>query len=506
MILHYLSRFRGQDLKARCARGSLALTSGTIVSKTLALISKMVLTRLLLKNEIGLMVMLLSLLSFFETIMEVGVRKSVIQSKHGDTPEYLNTAWWFQGMRSLLLYGVAFLISPWLSHFYFSDKLEVLEIYSIDELCTLMRVTFLYTLLNGFTSPRLQVLTRQFRFAKKVILTSGSAAAGIIITIVLAFTMQNVWAIVIGNLAGAGLLLVFSYIACPFLPRFSLHKESLASILKFARGMAGLPILTYFAFNTDVLVLGKVLDTAFVGMYGMALVIANVPRDLFTRIISPVLLPAFAEKQERKQSLRRGVLTLAKFSSLITFPGVIVAAGCGKTILSVIYTPQYGQVAVVFGVLCSYIAVIIQTIPLTQIFYGIGRPGQERLFVMFRTLLIVLLIYPAVKGFGLLGAAGTLLAAGLAGLMLQIWLLKREIGLRISRYIAAWLPGLGAAGIQFLILIAAFFIWPEKVYIRLGIMIITYAVIITGALFYHVRIRNVYQTVKPTWKKPSEGH
>jgi O-antigen/teichoic acid export membrane protein len=486
-IRKYLAKFKGQDLKARCARGSLALSIGTIIAKALALASKIILTHILAKNEIGLMVMIFSLLSFFETIIEIGVRKSVIQSKDGDTPEYLNMAWWFQGVRSAVMYLVAFLLSPILSRFYFSGNTEILTIYSPDELTMLLRAAFLYIMLNGFTSPKMQILTREFRFFKRVLLSQGTAAVGIIITIILAFTIRNVWALVIGNIAGMALLLLFSYIACPFKPKFSLHKESLASIYHYARGMAGLPILTYLAFNADILVLGKVSGTETVGMYGMALVLANVPRDLFNKIISPVLLPAFAERQQNKEALCRGILSLTRIIALVTLPGAALAAWCGKTILTIIYPEQYAEVAVVFGLLCFHIAIVIQTNPLAQVFFGIGKPGQQRLFVVVRAILIAALMYPAVNLFDLMGAAGTLLFANTAGLILQVWLLNRDIKLRAEHYMAAWMPGMAATVVLSLIIWATMAVWPDKEYVHLAAGTVACGAIITGFLLYQVR-------------------
>jgi len=487
IISHYLKKFQGNDLKARCARGSLALSMGTIIAKALALVSKIILTRLLVNNEIGLMVMILSLISFMEAFVEVGVKKSIVQSKDGDTPDYLNMAWWFQGTRCVLLYCVAFLISPWLSRFYFSNKPAILELYTVDELCILLRVAFLYILFNGFTSPRMQILSREFKFFKKVMLGQGTAAVGIIITIILAFRMRNIWAIVIGNLSGMALLSIFSYVVCPVKPRFKLHKESLSSIFRFARGMAGLPILTSLAFNADVLVLGKVMDTAVVDMYGMALVLANIPRDLFTKIINPVLLPAFAAKQYNPTGLNRGILSLSKIIAIATLPGAVVAAGCGKTILSIIYPDKYAEVSAVFGVFCFYIGVMIQSMPLSQAFYGIGRPEKLRLYVIIRCILISLLIYPAVNLYGIMGSAGILYLITLAGVFFQVQLLKAEIGLCIKSYLMSWLPGLIGAFIEAAALTATILLLPGHPYLQLGIGIVSCSFIITAILFQQIR-------------------
>ncbi len=433
------------------------------------------------------MAMIFSLLSLMEAFVEVGVKKSIVQSKDGDSPEYLNMAWWFQGIRCVLLYSAAFVLSPWISRFYFSNRPAILEIYTMDELNVILRVAFLYILFNGFTSPRMQILTREFKFFKKVMLGQGTAALGFIVTIVLAYMMQNVWAIVIGNLSGMALLCVFSYVFCPIRPRFKLHKESLSSILRFARGMAGLPVLYAFSFQADVLVMGKVIDTGLVGMYWIALGLANVPRDLFTKIINPVLLPAFAEKQENPKGLNRGILGLTKMIAITVLPGAVVAAGCGKTILSIIYPDKYADVSGVFGMLCFYIAIMIQTMPLSQTFYGIGRPGKLRIYAIFRCAFILLFIYPAVKAFGLMGSAGVLFLSAVLGVMFQILQLRSEIGLSVKSYVTAWLPGVGAAVIQAIGLLAAILFLPGHAYIQLGIGAGTCLLIITTAVFYQMQ-------------------
>jgi O-antigen/teichoic acid export membrane protein len=138
----------GDTLKARCARSSVILGIGAFVAKFLGFGSKIVLTRLLIPEDMGLMVMILSLTALFEVLTEVGIKQSVIQHKNGAEPEYLNMAWWFQSLRGIGLYSVAFIAAPWLCEFYFHSKAEVLTRYSMEELRTLVRVAFLTILLN----------------------------------------------------------------------------------------------------------------------------------------------------------------------------------------------------------------------------------------------------------------------------------------------------------------------------------------------------------------------
>lgn len=432
----------GNTLKARCARSSVVLGIGAFAARFLGFGSKIVLTRLLASEEMGLMVMILSLTALFEVLTEVGIKQSVIQHKNGAEPEYLNTAWWFQSMRGIGLYAAAFIAAPWLCEFYFRSKAEVLTRYSMEELRTLVRVAFLTILLNGFISPRAYILEKTFRFGRAVVITHGGFVLGTIVTIILAFAVKNVWAIVIGSVTIGFARCLMSYALCPFVPRFAYHRESFQGLYHFASGMLGLPVLAYIAFNIDVLVAGKLVSTSLVGLYGMAMALAVAPSDLFGGIIGPVLLPAFAEKQDDRKALCKAVLKIAKYTALFVIPPTALAVICSSAILTIIYGAEYSAVAVPFCLLCIYVALLIQGSIFTNVFFGIGQPAKNRAYVGLRALVLVVLIYPAIKFFGLTGAAAVLVLASFIALCLQLTVVRKAIGLNILDYATSWLPGL----------------------------------------------------------------
>jgi O-antigen/teichoic acid export membrane protein len=243
--------------------------------------------------------------------------------------------------------------------------------------------------------------------------------------------------------ASTGLIqCTLSYVICPFRPRFIFDQRSFQDIYRFARGIVGLPALTYVAFNIDVLVGSKLVPTDLIGMYGFALRLAQAPRDLVGRIVSPVLLPAFAEKQDDKKALCKVILKITGVTALFGIPSATLAAICGRTILSVVYPPKYSAVAIPFGLLCFYILFLIQATTLGTVLFGIGQPSKHRLYVGLRALILVMLIYPAIRLFGLTGAATALLLASFVSLCVQIFVVRRIIGLGIRDYIMAWIPGL----------------------------------------------------------------
>ena len=204
-------------------------------------------------------------------------------------------------------------------------------------------------------------------------------------------------------------------------------------------------MLTYIAFNIDILVAGKLVSTDLVGMYGMALVLAWAPQDLFNRIIRPILLPAFAEKQDHREALCIAIVKITKFTALFGFPLVALAIICSKSILCVVFGEQYSIVAVPFSLLCIYSLLLILATILGNLFFGIGQPAKHRLFVGLRVLILIVFIYPAIKLFGLTGAAAIVVLASSVALCVQVLVMRKIIRLKIFDYIISWVPGLAIA-------------------------------------------------------------
>ena len=435
-------RFRGSTLEQRFMRGSFFLAIGAVFTRGISFASKIILVRLLAPADMGLMVMILTLTTFFETMTELGVKQSVIQHKNGTEWDYKNVAWWFQGLRGVMLYAVAFFVSPWICQFYFAGKDEMLVIHKMPELVMLTRVAFLTILLNGFVSPEIYVLAKEFKFGKMIFLNHGSTALGTIITIVLAFLMRSIWAVVIGSVGTVLILCVVSFVFCSFKPGLRFHLDSFRHVSKFARGIVGLPILTYIAFSGDVLVAGKLLPVALVGMYGMASVLAQMPKELLLRVIGPILLPAFAEKQGEKGALCRGLLKITRITALVGIPLMALAIVCSKTLLTLVYKPEYAKVVIPFSLLAVYAMLQLQAVLMGKLFFGIGKPEKHRSFVGLRAVLLLLLIYPAIKYLGLTGAAGVLVFANFTALCLQVVVLHKAIGLNIVDYALSWVLGI----------------------------------------------------------------
>ncbi|MFC1794321.1 oligosaccharide flippase family protein [Planctomycetota bacterium] len=434
LISDKVVKLKGTDIKAKSARAVMALGAGTFAGRSMRFIRSMILARILAPNQIGIMAIVMSLSMGFEALTEVGVKQSIIQNKQGANDRYLNVAWWMQVTRALCLYGIATLLAPWISSFY--DNPELLK---------LLRVAFIAIALRGFVSPRAAVLEKEYKFGRVVLLIQGSAVLGAIISIAMALVMRNVWALVIGFVIEMAILCILSFILVPFVPRFEIDRSSLVELMKFARGMFGLPILTAVSFYAPILILGKVISEDQLGLYHLAALLSSVPIDLYIRTIAPVVLPAFSEKQDDKSALSRGVLRTTQWTAFVVIPLAAFMACCSSGLLLLAYGSKYVAMAIPFAVLCLQVVVRNQTVSLTGIYLAIGQPHLQRRFAIIRTVAIIGLMYPAAVRFGPIGAAVVIVLSNFIVLLMQVIKARKVIGLNIGSYVRSYSYGLWMA-------------------------------------------------------------
>ncbi len=429
-----IGQLKGTNIKAKSARAVMALGVGTFAGRSMRFIRSMILARILAPDQIGIMAIVMSLSMGFEALSEVGVKQSIIQNKKGANAHYLNVAWWMQVTRALCLYGIASLLAPWISSFY--DNPELLK---------LLRVAFIAIALRGFVSPRAAVLEKEYKFGRVVLLVQGSAVLGAIISIGLALVLRNVWALVIGFVIEMAILCILSFILVPFVPRFEIDRSSLVELMRFARRMFGLPVLTALSFYAPFLILGKVISEAQLGLYYYAALLCFIPNDLYIRTIAPVILPAFSEKQDDKRALCRGVLHTAGWTAIFVVPlAAFMSCNAGKLLL-LAYGQEYATMAIPLAVLCLQIVVRNQTVCLTGIYLAIGQPHLQRRFAIVRAITIIALMYPASVRYGPLGAAAVVVLSNFIVLLMQVLKARKVIGLSLSRYVRSYANGLWMA-------------------------------------------------------------
>ena len=429
-INSHLNKLRNSEsFKARVARGTIWSGLGNGSEQVLRFIRNMILTRILAPEAFGLMAIVLAVNAAFESFTQIGIKEAVIQNPRGQEKEYLNGAWWLAFGRAVVLYIAVFIPSPWIAQF-----------YENPELIPLMRVAFLGLIFNGLMSSEAYVAVKQMNFKRWVPVWNGGSFLGIVTAVILAFIIQNVWALIIGFCVEAAARCLLSYIICPFLPGLKFDRECLKALYKFARGIFGVPILTFIWMRADIFVVGKFCTINDLGLYSMAIAMAWMPFHFITMIMNQMMLPAFSEKQMDKEWVNKWTLNITSLIAYIGFPLLFFVTLYGRDILNLVYGSAYGAVSIPFAIIFAAAFIRTISIPIVNVYFASGRPDLHRLFTVIRAVLIIALIYPLTKWFGLIGASISVFLSMAIGFFFQVKRIYKVTGLDLKKYFSVFIP------------------------------------------------------------------
>src|SRR5215470_3170600 len=100
-----------KSLKRRVLSASVWSLSGYAVSQALRFGTNLVMTRLLVPEMFGVMAIATIVMVGLAMFSDLGVRQNIVQSRRGDDPAFLNTAWSVQIIRGVLLWVATVLVA-----------------------------------------------------------------------------------------------------------------------------------------------------------------------------------------------------------------------------------------------------------------------------------------------------------------------------------------------------------------------------------------------------------
>lgn len=419
----------GEALRAKVMRGGVWLGGGNVAEQASRFARNIILTRLLAPSAFGAMAIVMSSSAIVGALTEVGMKQAVIQNPKGGEKEYLDAGWWMGLGRSLFTYLIIFAMAPWVAKF-----------YGIADMSALLRVTLLGTLFDGAISPRSALAQKELRFGRWMIISNGGAICGVILTIVLSFTLHSVWALAIGFASENVFRCVLSYILYPGFASLKWERTAVRELYEFSKQAFGLSFLNLIFSRTDIFVLGKLYSATELGLYSMGIALIVTPSTFLTNMFAQTLFPALTHVQNDKARLNRILIEVTSWLVLLGLPGVALLWLCGRSLLSVVYGARYVAAAAPLAVASAVVLINMLNAAITCVFTAVGRPALHRRAVAASALVMIIAIYPACKVFGLVGGQIAALLAVIVSYLIQIVRMRELTGLDVLRYGSSVIP------------------------------------------------------------------
>ncbi len=393
-----MTDFNHHELKKKAFQGVFTLTFRRLILKLIDTTGIIFLARLLSQSTFGIFGILsfvvFTFLSFFS---DIGFGAALIQKKGELTKEDIQTTFTIQQILVTLLLLIAWITSPFISHFY---KLGNQGIW-------LIRVLSFSLFLTSFKTIPSILLERQLKFEKLIIPEILETITYNSIAVYLAFHGYGVWSLVIAILVRT----IIGAITLTLLQHWPIgwhfNRQSAHELLHFGVPYQLNSVLALIKDNITPTLIAYWYGPAAVGYVNLAQNIASRPMEII-EIVSRVSFPAYSRIQHDKARLKRWIEKSVKLMSITYFPAITGLLIIAPEILRYLYADKSNKWMPALPALLLFLAgafPVIVTTTYTNALYALGKPKIVLYLMLLYTVLTWGLGAPLIYKFGFVGIA-----------------------------------------------------------------------------------------------------
>ncbi|HEV8687462.1 MAG TPA: MOP flippase family protein [Gaiellaceae bacterium] len=411
------------DLRSRVVSGLAWKGASQIFLQVSRLGVAVLLARLLAPEQYGLALMALVVATLVLVFSDLALGAALVQRKTL-TEEDRSTVFWTALCAGALFTLVGIAASGPIASFY--GKPEVKPLVAV------LSLSFVITSLGTTQSA---LLTRELSFRSLELRLMGGTLAGAVVGIGAAAAGAGAWAIILQQLAISCVSTVLLWLVSPWRPRFVFSLASLRELGGFSGAVFGQRLLYYLHANVDKLLVGRVLGSAALGVYGLAYSIVAVPFSRLAVPIAEVLFPAFSRLQDDRRLLADSWLRASRLVAAVSMPALVGLAAVAPDFVEVVLGERWRPIVPVVQIL-AWVGLLqsLQTLngPLLQ---AVDRTGTLLRYSLFFFVAHVTAFVIGIQ-FGIVGIAAAYAISTTIVEPVFAMLTARAIGVAVTAF--AW--------------------------------------------------------------------
>lgn len=335
-------------LKRLSLRGGTFTLASQGVITVVQLTSTVVLARLLLPEDYGMVAMVTALTSFAGLFRDMGLSPAAVQSKTLSQDQQSNLFWLNVALGSLLCVLVSS-ASPLVAWFY--DKPELLPV------TIALSLPFL---IHSLSTQHGVSLAREMKFGRKAIVTISASLVAFATATMLALAGYGYWALVWSQVVGALTSTLLLMALSSFHPGFYRKGSGIGRMVHFGAHVTGFELVNYFHRNLDSILIGYFRGDQELGLYNRAYGLLMLPLRAIRGPINQVAMPALSKLQDEGDTYRGYYRRMVMIVAFLTMPLSALLALEAELVIRVALGENWAGVTPLFQVLA--ICALIQPV------------------------------------------------------------------------------------------------------------------------------------------------
>jgi|26BtaG_2_1085354.scaffolds.fasta_scaffold00071_18 PST family polysaccharide transporter len=310
-------------------------------SQIVSIVFGVVLARLLVPDDFGLIAMASVFIGFATLLSDVGLGSALVRHQNLNE-DYYSSVFWLNLFVGFFLTAIAYFLSDSIASFYGRE-----EISSIIEVLSLLFIIRAAALVPS------KILSKQLKFkgvnaSHFIAMTlSGSLA------IYMAASGYGIYALIAQQLTMPILAGALIFIISGWRPKFIYKSYAIKELLSFSVYVFLTQIVQYVAGTIDKLLTGKFLGADSVGYLAKSQSMMLFPIKNVSSMIGSVMFPALSSVQDDKKRVAKIYLKSVASIAAITFPMMAGMFAISENFVLGVLGSQWKPTIPIFMVLCS---------------------------------------------------------------------------------------------------------------------------------------------------------
>lgn len=307
------NKVKKKRLTEKTISGFIWMFSSSGITAIVQMILLIILSRLLLPEEFGIVNISLVIIGFSKIFFMLGVGPAIVQLPNLESGHIRNG------------FAISFFLGNLIAVMVYFGSSVISSFFNMEELERVIKVLSLLYPIEGLSVVALSLLERELKFNIIAKISVLSYVIGYALTgVLLAFLGFGIWALVFANLVQSlfKMILLFYHQRHPIVPTFNIR--IIKELLFFGGGITLGRINNYIAQQGDTVIVGKLLNPESVGIYNRAYQLMNIPSVLFGQIMDKVLFPAMSKIQQNRIAITNVYKYGIEFTAVTMIPLSVV--------------------------------------------------------------------------------------------------------------------------------------------------------------------------------------
>jgi O-antigen/teichoic acid export membrane protein len=419
------------NLQARAASSVVWRLTTSIGQALLQFGSGVVLARILLPEEFGVVALATIVVSFATLVTDIGLGPAIVQ-RPDLTERHIRTAYTVSCLAGMGVAGIVLGLAHAAS--------VLLGNVAVEPVLRILSLIFVFSGLGSVSSA---LLKRRLEFRKLAYVELGSYLVAYFgIGVPLALQEYGYWSLVY---AALGRTLLWATLALLF-ARASLRPliglAELRQMAGFGLGMLATDGVNWFALHGDYFMVGRILGAGSLALYTRAYQLMTLPLNYVVSSLSQVVFPAASAIQNDMGRLHRAYLKTLTLAGLTVSPIVAFLVVLAREVIVGLYGPNWQGVVYPFRVLAVF--------GMARAIYNVSASfvrakGRVRPLLTSQVVYATAILIGAWLGATYWDLVGVALAVGISVVLMCILVVltaNAATGARLGEFLASQLPGL----------------------------------------------------------------